>query len=133
VYYFQAEFQENHRRYFDFQRRTGQLPLQKEVRQNLLQRQFNSACSCQHRTSMSIVFCLLMVSIGFVSQVSLFVFVLFLLCREKICHSRVENHEFPWLAILKCVCFWTGTSINLNLMVWLWTGGFGRLQECAAP
>jgi hypothetical protein len=27
----QPEFQEKHRRYFDFQRRTGQLPLQKEV------------------------------------------------------------------------------------------------------
>lgn len=27
----QAPFEEKHRRYFDFQRRTGQLPVQKEV------------------------------------------------------------------------------------------------------
>lgn len=32
----QAPFEEKHRRYFDFQRRTGQLPVQKEVRFNFL-------------------------------------------------------------------------------------------------
>ena len=31
VLFYQAPFEEKHRRYFDFQRRSGQLPLQKEV------------------------------------------------------------------------------------------------------
>lgn len=37
LYALQPEFEEKHRRYFDFQRRTGQLPLQKEVSQCLVQ------------------------------------------------------------------------------------------------
>lgn len=135
VYYFQAEFQEKHRRYFDFQRRTGQLPLQ-EVSQNLVQPPIGCVNSALHVLVRAVLACqsdfaYLSCQKVFGSCVALF-YLNFNFAEGKLTTHGWQSVSFNGLPSRNAHVSGLELLSVSNLMVWHWTGGVGRLQERAA-